>query len=368
MSKIAVGAQAGPSIPLSRLHLHSSIPSHLSTELSFLHTLLLRARDQHRTQLFLRRMHEVLRVGKIVLRYVKESANDDSVRWEKRKRRGEQLVARVIRSLFTAQRFTAQIIELHHFVPLQTSVLAIYARLFAIILNIASGLGMDLEGLITNGCHIKQGKISLQRKRKIEDQADGMSEVSMKMDNPTDIGKLDAVNHMEIGGLELGEKIQRQPLTSISTSTKIESRRDTSSSGNGTNSSKPLIEDNPTASFSPARGQLAQTTKGPSPLSHAPSSEPERDDDVLPPELDTYDAEVKKKKKKKRSLDIDAIFDQPERKEGLARHVELDGPSVKKKTAPKEIGVQTGMPVDGQVKKKKIKKKKKDDMDDIFGF
>ncbi|WRT63996.1 uncharacterized protein IL334_000923 [Kwoniella shivajii] len=197
---------AGPSTPLIRLSIHSSILSHLATELSFLQTLILRARDQHRTQLFLRRMYEVLRIGKVLLRYVKES-NVESVpaEWEKKRRRGERLIGIMIKSVYTAQRYTSQIIELHHFLPLQTTVLSIYSRLFTITITIANGLSLDIEEIIASGGNTSNHH-SRMKKRKIPGNSTRMDE-----DAKTILG-ISSEMKMDIdmdGNIELGEKIQR---------------------------------------------------------------------------------------------------------------------------------------------------------------
>ena len=46
--------------------LHSSVQSHLATELVLLHALIRRSKDQHRGQLFLKRLHGVYRLGRLV--------------------------------------------------------------------------------------------------------------------------------------------------------------------------------------------------------------------------------------------------------------------------------------------------------------
>ncbi|WWC66534.1 uncharacterized protein I206_100437 [Kwoniella pini CBS 10737] len=359
MSNSSSPVLAGPSTPLNRLQLHSSIPSHLSTELSFLQTLFLRARDQHRTQLFLRRMHEVLIVGKLLLRYVKESQNDATI-WEKRKIQGKQLVTRMIKALFTSQRFTAQILDLHHFVPLQTSVLAIYSRLFAITMNIASGLDMELENVFMNGGQRKA-------KRKLDKTRIGKATIQaapVPMEGVMDTGKLYPVESMNVDGTELGEKIQRSSITTVSTS----------------NDTTPKASRYPSLSHDNLNSQPQSTTPSSSDvhalaldlptkaISRPPSPPSERDEDLYPPELDTYDAEIKKRKKKKKLLDIDAIFDSKARKEKISEVQQNFKENSEEALIPKKKKNKSrDQDGDVTIKNKKMKKKK-DAMDDIFGF
>jgi len=51
---------------MTEKRLHPSIPSHLSTDLEVLRAVIERSKFQHRSQPFLRRMREVLRLGRRV--------------------------------------------------------------------------------------------------------------------------------------------------------------------------------------------------------------------------------------------------------------------------------------------------------------
>jgi hypothetical protein len=51
---------------MTEKRLHPSIPSHLSTDLEVLRAVIERSKFQHRNQPFLRRMREVLRLGRRV--------------------------------------------------------------------------------------------------------------------------------------------------------------------------------------------------------------------------------------------------------------------------------------------------------------
>jgi hypothetical protein len=59
---------------MTEKRLHPSIPSHLSTDLEVLRAVIERSKFQHRSQPFLRRMREVLRLGRRV-----ELLNTDTV-------------------------------------------------------------------------------------------------------------------------------------------------------------------------------------------------------------------------------------------------------------------------------------------------
>ncbi|WWC99528.1 hypothetical protein V866_006431 [Kwoniella sp. B9012] len=371
-SPISTPSSGGPSNPLNRLHVHSSIASHLSTELSFLQTLLLRARDQHRTQLFLRRMHEVLRIGKILLKYVREtsSVHTDESGWETRRSTGERLIYRMVKSLFTAQRFTSQIIELHHFLPLQTSVLAIYSRLFTISMNIASGLGMDIDQVIQHGGQLKHQKKKKLMNVDVDEQGDRIGEVVL---NDTRNG-----NEMGIHGIELGERIQRPSITP----------RSQEDSPSTSRRQSPVSTKSNNRQFNRTSPQIEQPT-GLSPGSQLPliSAQPEWREDYgsIPSGLSDTTISVnvpddndstkdgrnedipKKQKKRSHDLDLDSIVD------SISSHAQ--SPRVKEKGRPqhsneskkkKKIEISG---VDEKLEKpKKKKKKKKDAMDDIFGF
>ncbi|WWD09251.1 hypothetical protein V865_007373 [Kwoniella europaea PYCC6329] len=370
-SPISTPSSGGPSNPLNRLHVHPSIASHLSTELSFLQTLLLRARDQHRTQLFLRRMHEVLRIGRILLKYVREtsSVHTDESGWETRRLTGERLIYRMVKSLFTAQRFTSQIIELHHFLPLQASVLAIYSRLFTMSMNIASGLGMDIDSVIQHGGQLKHQKKKKLMNVDVDEQGDRIGEVVL---NDTRNG-----NEMGIHGIELGERIQRPSITPrLQENSPLTSRRQSpvsKSNNRQFNGTSPQIEQ-PTGLSSRSQSPLISAQPelreddgyNPSRLSDTTISVNVPDDND--PTKDGRKEDIpKKQKKRSHDLDLDLIFDtisshaqSPRVKEkGLPQH--SNEPQKKKKIEISGVDEKLEKP-------KKKKKKKKDAMDDIFGF
>jgi hypothetical protein len=141
--------------------LHPSIPSHLSTDLEVLRAVIERSKFQHRSQPFLRRMREVLRLGRRV-----ELLNTDTEVTEDNgsKAVAMEIVVKVrffilafvpgpreeadgqfIQCLLKATVSIQQIIDLEHFLPTVISVMAIYGRLFAIGSSIANVLGMEIE-------------------------------------------------------------------------------------------------------------------------------------------------------------------------------------------------------------------------------
>jgi hypothetical protein len=146
---------------MTEKRLHPSIPSHLSTDLEVLRAVIERSKFQHRSQPFLRRMREVLRLGRRV-----ELLNTDTEVTEDNgsKAVAMEIVVKVrffilafvpgpreeadgqfIQCLLKATVSIQQIIDLEHFLPTVISVMAIYGRLFAIGSSIANVLGMEIE-------------------------------------------------------------------------------------------------------------------------------------------------------------------------------------------------------------------------------
>ncbi|WVO19804.1 uncharacterized protein IAS62_001094 [Cryptococcus decagattii] len=143
----------------SSLHFHASLPSHLTTELALLQTFIKRASAQHRSQLFLQRMEGILRVGKSMLLHIRkvseERKGEACIAW---RWKGENLIKKMIKMLFGAHYITLQIIDLYHFLPLQTTVLSIYARLFTVTVSLANSLEMDVEQLLVFAGKATNGK------------------------------------------------------------------------------------------------------------------------------------------------------------------------------------------------------------------
>ncbi|KAK8865812.1 hypothetical protein IAR55_000959 [Kwoniella newhampshirensis] len=368
----------------SQIDLHASVPSHLAAEITFLKTLIRRAKAQHRTQLFLQRMVGVARVAQLVLRHVREmvllaqldlenqAGAGDRARDSKRKK-GEILVVKMIKQLFDAHHVTSQIIDLHHFLPLQTTSLAIYARLFAMTVNIAIAWEMDIERLISG----LYPDISKKGRNGMGGFAQGGVSVNGGPDAKASTSTFPLGGMSEEMGFELGEKIERsgmvsRPLSralnpviprSVELSFNLSSE---AGSDHGTRilagamkdiGSSPRISITTPAISSRSTSDTPMTIGTSRPISTfdnhlEPTSDPRSNnlsELYRPPrprsvskEEDLTLANLKTTKKKKRPVMDDDVEDDRLSKE------------------------TTGETVD--VKKQKRKKKKRDSMDDIFGF
>nr|ODN98772.1 hypothetical protein L204_02736 [Cryptococcus depauperatus CBS 7855] len=174
-------------------HLHASIQSHLCAELSLLQAFIRRAAAQHRTQLFLQRMKGVLRISKAVLAFIKicqeKGVNEEKVS------RGKHLVRKLVSMLHSAYYISIQIVALHHFLPLQASVISIYARIYMIILNVAIALNIDIEHLMVSaGSPVRTNKFRYSER------------------GPTTVTIQEPKSMNEDIGDEIGVKIQRPAL------------------------------------------------------------------------------------------------------------------------------------------------------------
>ncbi|OCF55612.1 hypothetical protein L486_07097 [Kwoniella mangroviensis CBS 10435] len=272
----------------------------------------------------------------------------------------------MVKSLFTAQRFTSQIIELHHFLPLQTSVLAIYARLFTITMNIASGLGMDPDQVIQHGGQVKYQKKKKLRTVNVDDERDMIGEVILS-DTTKGLGE-----DMGIHVIELGERIERPSITPR-----------TQESSPSTSRRQPPITKSNDRQFDRTSSQIEQPTglssRSQSPLILAQPVLGEDDGYIssrlpdtikfvnMPDDNDpTKDGRMEgiTKKEKKRSHDLDLISDSISFPAQSSEELPEDSNDSKKKKKKKGVTV-----VDETLERpKKKKKKKKDAMDDIFGF
>ncbi|WVQ97151.1 hypothetical protein IAU59_004261 [Kwoniella sp. CBS 9459] len=387
------GSSPQPDSPALNLHLHPSVQAHFATELSFLHTLIRRARDQHRLQLFLRRMYDVLRIGKALLGFVRQSVSAKAVGQGegqqvvaegdadagRLRKRGTALVSRMIKSLYTAHRHTAQIIELHHFLPLQTSVLSIYARLFVLTLNVANALNMDIERVIASGGQLnKPGDIftgSREKKGKGRDTGtergldirsdldldpEGMARASS---TSSSMGMVQGDVEMALNlglGTELGERIERRPppARTLNAAEDVDAKRERSI----------WI---PTVTVdhgvpAPPEADLDRENHG-STASREISSEDTLDELVQNDTNATTDTDVETgpttvtKTKKRQSSEaegdpLDDVIASDEAKAKVRSKVKI-----KAEAAAVEGSTE-------KTKKKKKTKTKKDDMDDIFGF
>ncbi|TYJ57594.1 hypothetical protein B9479_001676 [Cryptococcus floricola] len=359
----------------SGVHFHSSLPSHLATELAFLHTFIRRAAAQHRTQLFLQRMEGTLRMGKILLVYLKGCGEKREGQIEdKWKHRGLCLVRKTIKSLYDAEFIVSQIVGLHHFLPLQTAALSIYARIFTVTLNLAGALGMDLEGLVSSAGSGKRTKSKKTRPDLPEDTPNGA------VGGKSNAGKVEGRSL----DFEIGEKIERSsvPLAAVKDSRKAANPQRDQLSSVRSPAPDPVIN----SSTTPTR---AQSSQSPSPIPSPESLDscPEPEMALTPMEVDINDLPVGsllQPKKKKKSVNDEAAApgvaapSKKQRSKASEDHVTGMPPL----TMPTVTNVSSESTVEAPKKKKKRvdeegassdktkvkKKKKKDAMDDIFGF
>jgi len=170
-----------------------------------------RSRDQHRSQIFLCRMKGVCRVGLLVqasLERYDPGQHDRFTRLVAKVRflssdttKPFQMIACIIK----ASNATSQSIELHHFLPLHTLLLGIYARLFAILSNIAMWLQLDMLDIL-----IERSARRDQRKWRCGQGPE--NEVKVIVDMNT------AVMEIAATGIELGTKVERPAATGLTVS------------------------------------------------------------------------------------------------------------------------------------------------------
>ena len=203
-----------------------------------------------------------------------------------------------------------QIIELEHFLPTQISVVAIYGRLFAIGISIATHFGLDLEQVLSGD--IKSKTKSKGKKRKRKDGADApliYEDSNLDLDIDMDLGPRMVSRRKDT--FDMGQRIERPvtvPVLQPELSVPIQSKSSI---------------DPPQLSPADSPGSISSGSPPPSSPDIPPS--PVR---VPNPMLKTEPIDPKPKLKKKKTL-----------------------AAAQNTTTKKTKG-----------------KKKKDDMDDIFGF
>ncbi|KAE8540033.1 hypothetical protein D1P53_003971 [Cryptococcus gattii VGV] len=317
----------------SSLHFHASLPSHLSTELALLQTFIKRASAQHRSQLFLQLSEE--RKGEACIAW----------RWK-----GENLIKKMIKMLFSAHYITSQIIDLYHFLPLQTTVLSIYARLFTVTVSLANSLEMDVEQLLVAAGKATNGKR-------------GMGPEENQKTNKVATGTLltGAIKDMGMD-VEMGEVIERS--------------RSSQSLGRVSRSAPGSISEG--SAFSPKppkRGKVVSLSSTVDSGINLENDCLEKETTIvsksveLPPSLqidqlldNIPSTNIVKDEKKKRRVETGInVSDAKGPKEDIS--IEDDSFNKKKKRIVKDEEGKS----DEKTKAKK-KKKKKDAMDDIFGF
>ncbi|OWZ54706.1 hypothetical protein C356_01767 [Cryptococcus neoformans c45] len=341
---------SGCSTPVSSsssLHFHASLPSHLSTELAFLQTFIKRASSQHRSQLFLQRMEGVLRVGKAMMLHVRklpeERSGEACIAW---RWKGENLIKKMIKMLFSAQYIASQIIDLYHFLPLQTTVLSIYARLFTVTVSLANSLEMDVEELL------------IAAKRKTNGKRKTAAEENQKVHGVAmDTLLVGAIQNIGVD-LEMGEVIER---SSESLGRGVSKPTPRSISERSAFSPKPL---NPGELVSSAVAALSSTADLGNEYLEKEITVVSKSVE-LPPSLQIDEllgtsTNIAKDKKKKRRVEADTNVSDAKTPEEISIEGDII-PKKKKRVVKDEKGK-------GDEKAKAKKKKKKDAMDDIFGF
>lgn len=262
----------------------------------------------------------------------------------------------MIKMLFSAHYITSQIIDLYHFLPLQTTILSIYARLFTVTVSLANSLEMDVEQLL-----IAAGKVTNGKRRMGPEE----NQKTNKVATGTLLGG--AIKDMGVD-VEMGEVIERsrpsQSLGCVSKSTpgSISER-----------SAFPPKPPKPGKVVSSAVAALSSTVdsginlendcleKETTIVSKSVELPPSLQIDQL---LDNIPCtNIAKDKKKKRRVETGInVSDAKTPKEDFS--IEDDSIHKKKKRIVKDDEGKS----DEKIKAKKNKKKKKDAMDDIFGF
>lgn len=248
--------------------------------------------------------------------------------------------------LFSAQYIASQIIDLYHFLPLQTIVLSIYARLFTVTVSLANSLEMDVEELL------------IAAKRKTNGKRKTRAEENQKVDGVAmDTLLVGAIQNIGVD-LEMGEVIER------------------SSESLGRGVSKPIPRSiSERSAFSPKSlnpGELVSSAVAAlSPTADLGNEYLEKETTVvsksveLPPSLQIDEllgtsTNIAKDKKKKRRVEADTNVSDAKAPEEISIEGDII-PKKKKRVVKDEKGK-------GDEKAKAKKKKKKDAMDDIFGF
>ncbi|EJT50616.1 hypothetical protein A1Q1_08168 [Trichosporon asahii var. asahii CBS 2479] len=411
---------------------HSSVRAHLATEYALLLSLYQRSRAQHRHQLFLRRLEAVLRLTRLVIRQYaacsacsdptsssstpggasasgattpglksgamtplapltsgdKDGMMEDGVDGEDGEEAEERLRDLVQRSLLLAADITAQMLALHHFVPLQTMLIASYGRLFAICVHLCPLLGLQLSEVLSGA---RSEDLVLLAKA---------GPRGGNLDAPREIREFDLGGRMGGGG-DLGEVISREEMMAI-----VDTGMDTGeapgspgSPGSPSPTPRPTLAKPAVAGAKKRSEPEPELESGPEPRTE-PSPKPvkpkkkksdmddifassssastskkkkpnERDDIFSAPSAPSAPSKKKKKpavdsptpssastgksasteKKKSKTDSVDDIFTKAKK----SKSADAPSPQPTKEKARKKDGV-------------KLKKKKKDAMDDIFGF
>jgi hypothetical protein len=209
-----------------------------------------------------------------------------------------------VHAIFKATVSTQQIIQLEHFLPTQISIMAVYGRLFALGTSIATYHSLDLEQVLAGESRVEKAK---QTKSTAGDLDIDMGEIlrEVKMDIDTDVERPSEI-------FDMGQRIERAVMLE--------------------REAEPVSAQ---AVFEPESpvSKAASSASGSSPPAASSPDEPIQE--YIPPPSS----------KKKR---IESHF-------SLTDNVE---PEIKKSSKKRTASEP----------KTKTKKKKRDDMDSIFGF
>ena len=221
---------------------------------------------------------------------------------------------KLIHAILKASVSTQQIIELGHFLPTHIPVLAIYGRLFALSAHLAQSLSLDLEGILGGGSGIEE---VIQAKA----AAAAEGAVLPMMDDPLEVPL--GAESRRISTYDLGQRIARPVVTSIIASEPLTASIPLASSA--VNSPSPPVP-TPTPSRSPSPSLVPQQD----------SPDPDFPENLIP----------------------DAQSQSPA--EGTSQQARMPRDRTPKVIKKKKRPVQVS-----EVGKKK---KKRNDIDDIFGF
>lgn len=257
----------------------------------------------------------------------------------------------MIKMLFSAHYITLQIIDLYHFLPLQTTVLSIYARLFTVTVCLANSLEMDVERLLVGA-----GKATNGKRR--------MGPEENQKTNKVATGTLLAGAIKDMGvDVEMGEVIERsrssQSLGRVS--------RSKSTPGSISESAKP-----------PKGGKVVSLSSTIDSGINLENDCLEKETTIvsksveLPPSLridqlldNIPSTNIAKDKKMKRRVETGINVSHAK---ALKEDISIEDDSIQKKKKRIVKDEEEVKSDEKTMAKKKKKKKKKDAMDDIFGF
>ena len=240
----------------------------------------------------------------------------------------------MIHAILKASVSTTQIIELGHFLPTHIPVLAIYGRLFALSAHLTQSLSLDLERILAGQSGVEEVVAVASAPSTLIASTSGSAPESTILPIPDDVVE---TNFGQAGqaGLDIGQKISRPITSSAPVSTSVS------------------VPDTPvpmsmSMSISPERHSRSPSEQAP------PARTPSRSPSVSPRVNQGED-----------SPDPDfPEINLPEATTPSSPSLKVPrGPKLEK---PKVVKKKKRVPIDaGETSKKK---KKRNDIDDIFGF